>query len=173
MSELRVCGNKKCNNRESLKRCSRCKSELFCSAVCQKIVWPYHKKDCGPHVPPFQWYVQYSESIFMLFYLLATSRVSPNLAGPAIYSTCVHVCVCACVHACVRVRVGACIFVHVCLCACAHLCILTWTYLNQGATFRRKFNSIMINMVVIRVSHLMNDISRTGSEQRFKWTFVC
>jgi len=36
-----------CDNRDSHKRCSKCRSVYFCSIECQKKAWPVHKLHCG------------------------------------------------------------------------------------------------------------------------------
>lgn len=46
-SSLTRCGNNDCqNNSSTLLKCSRCHSQKYCGAECQKIDWPRHKKVC-------------------------------------------------------------------------------------------------------------------------------
>jgi hypothetical protein len=41
------CGNPSCDHRyPSMKKCSACKNEHYCSAECQKTHWKIHKKVC-------------------------------------------------------------------------------------------------------------------------------
>jgi len=35
-----------CGDSTTLKRCSRCKKNLYCSRVCQNLQWSVHKKYC-------------------------------------------------------------------------------------------------------------------------------
>ncbi|CAB3384507.1 Hypothetical predicted protein [Cloeon dipterum] len=37
-----------CSNEKATRRCSRCKSEVYCGAECQKVHWSLHKKGCKP-----------------------------------------------------------------------------------------------------------------------------
>jgi hypothetical protein len=43
----KICNNLSCGKRDdSLRRCGRCKKVWYCSAECQKVMWPLHSKLC-------------------------------------------------------------------------------------------------------------------------------
>jgi len=37
-----------CSNEKAKLQCSRCKHEVYCDAICQKVHWHVHKKTCSP-----------------------------------------------------------------------------------------------------------------------------
>lgn len=42
----KFCAAPECKNGKDLKKCSRCKSAMYCSSACQKRDWPNHKAQC-------------------------------------------------------------------------------------------------------------------------------
>ena len=53
VEKMGICGNPSCHRpdrmmkRSDMMVCTRCKSEYYCSAICQQIRWPTHKQRCN------------------------------------------------------------------------------------------------------------------------------
>lgn len=41
-----------CSKTEKIRRCSRCQTAFYCSNVCQRLDWPYHKSQCHKREKP-------------------------------------------------------------------------------------------------------------------------